>query len=163
MQHNRYADQKALDEHMATAPVKEMISFMGSNPALLEGAPTIRQLRWVDDMAFAKPEAGQLSNPFVVFAHLEFNPGKRSETLPYWQGNLACSKDESGTLVYGIAEESDKPDELFTLEVYESEDYLWNVHVKADAVQENINKTKDLRKNLTLAKLELVGGYMCRA
>lgn len=147
---------------MATTPVKEMISFMGSNPALLEGAPTIRQLRWIGDMALTKPEASKLSNPFVVFAHLEFHPGKRPETLPYWKGNLDCSKGESGTLVYGVAEESEKPNDLFTLEVYESEDFLWNVHVKADAVQENINKTKDLRKDLKLAKLELIGGYMCR-
>ena len=156
----RYADKKALDDHMATSPVKAMIDWMTTNP-IVETAK-IRNLSWLNDMVFTKPEVLQQKDPFPVFVELEFEPGKRDETLKYWKGNLDSSKEESGCFIYGFAHDPEQPNTIFTFEVYESADYLWNTHVKAPAVQETIEKTKDVRKNLTISKLKFHAGFLSR-
>jgi quinol monooxygenase YgiN len=158
----RYASKSALDEHMATEPVKQMISYMSSNPTALKSGPTIRQLAWSNDMHFTKPESAQQNDPLIVFAHLEFHAGKRGESFKNWQGNIKSSQDERGTFVYGIMEQDEAENDLFTLEVYESEDYLTNVHIPSTAVQETIKHTGAMRKNLTLTKLRLHGGFISR-
>ena len=157
----RYADKKALDDHMATPPVKDMIAYMTSNP-IVSGTPTIRNLSWLNDMIFTKSEIVQKKDLFTVFADIEFEPGKRDETLKYWKGNLDSSKEESGCFIYGFAHDPEKPEHLYTIEVYESEEYLWNTHIKAAAVQETIEKTKSVRKNLTLSQLKFHAGFLSR-
>lgn len=156
----RYADKKALDDHMETPPVKDMIAWMSSNP-VVETA-TIRNLSWMNDMVFTKPEVMQQKDLFAVFADIKFESGKRDDTLKYWKANLDSSKEESGCFIYGFAHDPEKPDHLYTMEVYESEDYLFNTHVKAPAVQETIEKTKDVRSELTLSKLKLHAGFLSR-
>ena len=157
---DRYADKKALDSHMEIPPVKEVIAYMSSNPVFQGSGPKIHQLSWLEGMDFTKPEVSQQKDLYVVFADIELIAGKRDDTLRYWQGNLDSSSEESGCFVYGFAQDSEKPDHLFSLEAYESESYLWDVHFKAAAVQETIQKTKDLRKNLTLAKLKFHSGFV---
>jgi quinol monooxygenase YgiN len=158
----RYADKKTLDDHMASPPVVEMISFMTSSP-IVEGTPKIRNLSWIDDMVFTKPEVREQKDPFIVFAELEFTSGARDGTLKHWKGNLDSSKKESGCFVYGFLKDPEQPDHMYTMEVYESEDFLWNTHVKAPAVQETIAKTEDARKNLILSKLKMVDGFLYRS
>lgn len=143
---------------METQSVKDMISYMTSNP-VLEGAPTIHQLGWVNNMEFVKPEASKEQSPFIVFGELDWQEGKRDGTFERWKANLDSSKDESGCFAYGLAQKEDAPNTLYTLEMYESEKYLWDVHVNAPAVQETIAKTKDVRTNVKLNKLRLHGGY----
>lgn len=146
---------------MASDAVKDLIAFMTNSP-VLAGAPTIRQLSFVDDSDFTKPEAGQQKDPFIVFADIEFSSGERDGTLNYWKGNVDSSKNESGTFVYALAKDEAKPDTLYTLGVYESEAYLWDTHVKSSAVQETMEKTKALRKELRVSKLQLRGGYVAK-
>ena len=146
---------------MASPPVKDMITYMTSNP-IVEGTPTIRNLSWLNDMVFTKSEVRQLKDPFVIFADIELLPGKREDTLKYWKGNLDSSKQESGCFIYGFAHDSAIADHMYTFEVYESEDFLWNTHINAPAVQETIEKTKDVRRNLVLSKLKLHAGFLSR-
>ncbi|KAK5175100.1 uncharacterized protein LTR77_000237 [Saxophila tyrrhenica] len=157
-----YADKAALDAHMASDATKELISFM-STKSVLSGAPTIRQLSFLNDLDFVKPSAADQKDPLIVFADIQFSSGERDGTLKYWKQNLESSKEESGCFVYGFAHDEAKPDTLYTLEVYVSEKYLWDVHIKAPAVQETIEKTKDLRTEMKLAKLQLKGGYVAKA
>ena len=145
---------------METPPVKDMIAWMSSNP-IVETA-MIRNLSWLNEMVVTKPEVLQQKDLFTVFADVEFEPGKRDETLKYWKGNLDSSREGSGCFIYGFAHDAEKPEHLYTMEVYESEDYLYNTHVKSPAVQETIEKTKDVRKNLTLSKLRYHAGFLSR-
>ena len=158
---DRYADKKTLDDHMASPPVQDMIKFMTSNP-IVEGVPKIRNLSWIDDMVFTKPEVRQQKDPFIVFAELEFDAGARDGTLKYWNNNLKSSKEERGCFIYGFLKDPEQPDHMYTLEVYESEDFLMNVHIPSSAVKETIEKTKDLRKNLVLSKLKMLDGFLAR-
>jgi quinol monooxygenase YgiN len=157
----RYADKKTLDDHMASPPVQEMIKFMTSNP-IVEGTPKIRNLSWIDDMVFTKAEVRQQKDPFIVFAELEFEAGARDGTLKYWNNNLKSSKQEEGCFIYGFLKDPEQPDHIYTLEVYESEEFLMNVHIKSAAVKDTIEKTKDNRKNLVLSKLKMLDGFLAR-
>lgn len=147
---------------MGSPPVAEMISFMTSNP-IVEGTPKIRNLSWIDDMVFTKPEVRQQKDPFIVFADLEFESGARDGTLKHWKNNLNSSKEESGCFIYGFLKDPEQADRMYTLEVYESEKFLWETHVKAAAVQDTIGKTEGVRKNLILSKLKMVDGFLDRA
>ncbi len=146
---------------MATEGVKAMIEYMTNNP-VLSGAPTIHQLTWLDDMELTKPEARNQKDPFIVVAELTFEDGKRDDSLQYFKNNIVSAQDETGIFVYGMSKKDDAPNMLYTVEAYESEQYLWDVHVKTKAVEDTIAKTKDMRKELKLNKLKLHGGYMCR-
>jgi quinol monooxygenase YgiN len=143
---------------MATKPVTDMIAYMTENP-VLQGAPTIHNLSFLDGLSFTKSEISQQKELFIVVGELEFHPGKRDETLVHWKGNVDSGKDETGLFEYGMYVEEGKPDTLFTLEAYKSEKYLMDVHVKTKAVQSTIEKTKDLRKQLTLNKLKFHAGF----
>lgn len=157
----RYEDKKTLDDHMASTPVRSMLDFVSTNP-IVEGTPKIRYLSWIDDMVFTKQEVRQQKDPFLVVAELEFESGTRDESLKHWKANLDSSREESGCFIYGFAKDPEQPNRMYTFEVYENEDFLWNTHFKAAAVQETIEKTKDVRKNVTLSKLKMVNGYLAR-
>jgi quinol monooxygenase YgiN len=143
---------------METQPVKDMIAYMSSNP-VLEGAPTINQLSWVNNMEFTKPEAGQQKDPFIVFGEIDWQEGKRDGTLEHWKANVDSSKNESGCFTYGVSKKDDSPNTLYTLEMYPNEQYLWDVHCNTEAIKETIAQTKHLRTNVKLNKLKLHGGY----
>lgn len=145
---------------MAAEPVKDLISFMSTDPSPLGGAPTIHYLSYLEDMTCTKDDAATVKDPFIVFGTVKFATDKRDSTLQYWAGNLESSQNESGCFVYSFAKAEDKPDVLYTLEVYESEKFLMDVHVPSQAVQETISKTKDVREDLVLAKLRLRGGFV---
>ena len=155
----RYADQATLDAHMAAPLVKDLVEYM-TTQAPLEAAPTIRTLSWIDGMTFTKPEADEQDHRHIVFAAVDFVPGKRDEALDYWKGIVDSSKNESGTFSYGLLKQEGEPDSLFSLEVYESEKFLQDVHASAAAMQETIAKTTDSRKEMKLAHVKLHAGYV---
>lgn len=145
---------------MQTPPVKDMIAYMTSNPVIEGDGPKIHQLSWLEGMDYTDTKVDKQNDLFIVFADIEFAGGRRNETLKYWKGNLESSRNESGCFVFGFAEATEKPDHLFAVEAFESESYLWGVHAKAPAVQSAIENTKDVTKNLTLAKLKFHAGYL---
>jgi quinol monooxygenase YgiN len=68
-------------------------------------------------------------------------------------------RDEPGTLSYNILRDKDNANRVKTLEVYESERYLWDSRAKSAAVNSNKEANKDIRANLHLVFLKLVTGY----
>jgi quinol monooxygenase YgiN len=147
---------------MAHPLVQDMIKWMGSGN-ILEGQPIIHMLDYVNGLAFSKAEVEKASDPYVVFATIEWHPRKRDESIPYWTKVFEASRSETGTFAYGILVNKDKPERLHTLEAYESKGYLWDVHVKQNAaVQETIQNTKDWRISLEHNFLRIVGGFLHR-
>jgi len=49
---------------------------------------------------------------------------------------------------------------LYTLEAYESKEYLADVHVKSQAIAHSIKNTKHLRNGLSHTFLKLEAGYL---
>lgn len=148
---------------MATEGVKKMIDFMSTN-SLLDGAPTVHMLEYVDGFEFSRPEIIDSSDPFVVFAELIYKPDQVSTSLPYWEQVVKTSKaDEPKTLVYGIAKDAKDPNTLYTVEAYDSETALRDVHAKSKAIDESIKNTKHLRESLKHNILKFHSGYLHRS
>ena len=157
-----YANRAAFDSHMAHPLVQDMIKWMSSGN-ILAGAPELYMLEYVDDLAFTKPEVAKVNDPYICFARIVYHPSKREEAVPYWKNVFAETKGESGTFVYGILLDKEKPDTLHTIEAYESKEFLWDVHVKQNnAIQESIKNTSSLRVSLEHNLLKQVGGYLSK-
>lgn len=156
---SRYTDKPAFDLHMNTEGVQDLIKYM-STEKVVEGAPNVRELEVIDGMDLARTDITRHSDPYIAFAELEYKPGSAAQSIPYWKQVVETSRNETGTLVYGLHKDPVQPDKLYTLEVYESKDYLWDVHAKSDAVAENVKNTKDLRIGLKHSFLKYASGFL---
>jgi quinol monooxygenase YgiN len=145
---------------MATPHVQDMIAWMSTVP-LLEGTPTVYSLEFIPGFSFSRPQVAIQENPHVIFAALDYKPNTVPTSLPYWQAVVDTSKnDEPGTLLYGICRDAADENKLFTVEAYESKEYLTDVHVKSQAIAESIKNTKHLRNGLKHTFLKLQAGYL---
>lgn len=142
--------------------VKDLIQYLGTEK-ILGGDPTIRDLEVIDGMDLSRVEVTQQDDPYVAFAELEYVPGTVTQSIPYWKEVVTTSREESGTLVYGLHKDPLQSDKLFTLEVYESKDYLWDIHAKSIAVAENVKNTKSLRKGLKHSFLKFRSGFLYKS
>lgn len=61
-----------------------------------------------------------------------------------------------------ILKDSQKENRLCAFEVYESAEYLKDVHVPSGAIQSSINNTKHLRTRLKHHFLKKKGGFLYR-
>lgn len=156
----RYSDQATSDAHLASKPVQDLIALFGSKP-VLAGAPLVYQLEPI--YSFSKAHVSQVTDPHIVFANLEYRAGTADQSLQYWKNVVSSSEAEDGTLLYALAKEPANLDRLHTVEVYQSENYLWDVHAKSKAVTESVATTKDIRTGLVLSHLKQVGGFFCRS
>ncbi len=162
-----YADEAAFNTHMQSDKVKDMIAWMGANP-VLDGAPTVLELDVVEDFGFFSREAAAdpaVADPFVVVAEVGYKDGSLvQQALPHWAKVVKTTKDdEPGSYVYTLALNPAEPTKLYSFEAYESKDYLWNVHVKSQAVQDNVAATKDWRNGLTHHLLRKHHGFLARS
>jgi quinol monooxygenase YgiN len=147
---------------MASRGVKDIVDW-STTDAILECAPTVYQLEFIDDFHFAKPSVTAHSDPYVVFAQLDYKPDTMPISLPYWKAVVDTSNhDESNTLVYGICRDPEDKDKLYTVEAYESKEYLMDVHAKSNAIAESIKNTKHLRSGLKHTFLKVEGGFLYR-
>lgn len=155
-------DQAAFDLHMNKKEVKDLIQYLKDQEILI-GEPNIRELEVIDGMDLTRADVDQCADPYIAFAELDYRTGAVPQSIPYWKEVVATSREESGTLVYGLHKDPLQPDKLFTLEVYESKTYLWDVHAKSNAVAENVKHTKDLRKGLKHSFLKLRSGFLSQS
>ncbi|KAF4882274.1 4-coumarate--CoA ligase-like 7 [Colletotrichum fructicola] len=116
-----------------------------------------------DDFLFSRAKVSEHKekDPWVIIAELGYHPGGSATSIPYWQGVVIEGREnEEGTLVYGLARDSEDREKLWTVEVYESEAYLKDVHVKSTAIAESIKNTKHLRTGLTWTFLKWTDGFL---
>ncbi|KAI1265299.1 hypothetical protein F5Y18DRAFT_47628 [Xylariaceae sp. FL1019] len=153
-----YASREVLDKHMEWQPVKDLVAFMtAASP--LSGAPTVLELP-ITDLSFTREEIKQHADPYIAVAEIEYHPDTIPEALPYWKAVVESSRKESGTLAYGVYRHPSDSNRIFTVEIYESKEYLWDVHAKSDAVAENVKNTKNMRKGLKHTYLRRMGGHL---
>ncbi|KAI1627977.1 hypothetical protein EDD37DRAFT_692264 [Exophiala viscosa] len=155
-----YADKATSDAHLTSQPVQDLINLFTSQPVLKE-PPTVYQLEPV--YSFTKPEAMKATDPYVMFANISYKAGSATQSLPYWEAVSSESENnEPGSLQYRLCREEANADRLHTIEVYESKEYLWEIHAKSKQVKESVEKTKDLRSGLVHAPLKMVSGFLHR-
>ncbi|KAF2104229.1 hypothetical protein NA57DRAFT_70446 [Rhizodiscina lignyota] len=152
----RYANKTTLDAHMKTNVIQDLLKTFGSE-LLLEGNPQVYNLQTLH--VLTRPEANR-ADSYIVFGIISYVKGKVAEGLPFWKAVFETTKtDEPGSFGYCVCrDEEENPDELYTVEVYESEKYLWDVHAKSHAVKANM-KTMHIREGLQRYFLKLVAGY----
>jgi quinol monooxygenase YgiN len=94
---------------------------------------------------------------------LDYKPGTAEQgILGFTNVCDETERNEPGTLSYNILRDKDNTNQVKTLEVYESEKYLWDPHAKSAAVTQNKEANKDIRTNLHLVFLKRVTGYFYR-
>ncbi|CAK7244831.1 MAG: hypothetical protein STHCBS139747_006379 [Sporothrix thermara] len=160
-----YADQAAFDAHMKTDIVQEMVQWMGVNP-VLEAPPTVHMLDIVDELGyFTRNDAiGAATDPHIVIGEISYKSAElASKSLMYWAKVMQTTRsDEPGSLVYAVACGDAEPSKFYSLEAYTSKDYLWDVHAKSQAVQDNVRETSDWRSGLKHHILKQVDGFLVR-
>lgn len=166
-----YTDQAALDAHMKIDNVTEMIKWMGAN-TVFEAPPTVLELDVIEDFGlFMRPDAiDQAEDPYIVVGEVTYKDGALVEkSLPHWAKVVHTTKtSEPGSLVYaltrgGVAGGAAEPNKLYTLEVYTDKDYLWDVHAKSQAVQDNVRSTKEWREGVKHHMMKKVHGYLAKS
>ncbi|EQB56678.1 AMP-binding enzyme [Colletotrichum gloeosporioides Cg-14] len=160
-----YPSKADFDAHMALPHVQKLVSWMSAtNPSPLAGTPSTHFLSLPsDDFLFSRAKVSEHKekDPWVIIAELGYRPGGSETSIPYWQGVVNEGREnEGGTLVYGLARDSEDSEKLWTVEVYESEAYLKDVHVKSKAIAESIKNTKHLRTGLTWTFLSWKDGFL---
>ncbi|KAJ0353813.1 hypothetical protein KNSL1_001843 [Colletotrichum chrysophilum] len=160
-----YPSKADFDAHMALPHVQKLVSWMSAtNPSPLAGTPSTHFLSLPsDDFLFSRAKVSEHKekDPWVIIAELGYHPGGSATSIPYWQGVVIEGREnKEGTLVYGLARDSEDREKLWTVEVYESEAYLKDVHVKSTAIAESIKNTKHLRTGLTWTFLKWTDGFL---
>lgn len=125
--------------------------------------PVLHMLQYIDaSFSFTRPEVDTAKDDqHVLFAELDYTPGGVETATPYWRAVVHTGRDrEVGTLAYGVARSLQAEEKLATFEVYESEEYLRDVHVPSDAISESIKNTKHLRTGLRHHALKNVYGFL---
>lgn len=145
---------------MAQPGVQSMVQWIASGNAL-ESAPRQLDLEYIDGFDFTRKQAAETQDPCVVLAELDYKPDTVQKSIPYWKAVVETGREnEPGTLVYGILKDPKEQHKLFTVEAYESKEYLTDVHVKSKAIEESIKNTKHLRDGLKHQFLKVRGGFL---
>ncbi|KAG7116128.1 hypothetical protein HYQ45_010432 [Verticillium longisporum] len=155
-----YIDAAAFDHHMSLPSVNAMRAWMSENVG--PKPPMMHILTYPSDsFQFSRQQVNKHTDPWIIIAELNYIVGGVGMSLPYWQAVVDQGREEEvGTLVYGILKDEDTVERLFTMEAYESEAYLNDVHVKSDAIAASIKNTKHLRTGIEWSFLRLVVGFL---
>lgn len=115
--------------------------------------------------SFSHPEVDIREDAYFVLATLHYRQGTAAAAIDGFEKVCEHSKaNEPGCLSYNVLRSSaaSQEDEIRTLEVYESESYLWDVHAKSDVVKNNVAMQQDTRVRTDLVFLKKVKGYISR-
>lgn len=162
----------AYNEHMASGLVTDINAWLQDPPKVSAGQ--LHLLQYLDQgfgftRAEVKKDAAAKDPTYglhVIFAELDYVEGGVGKATPYWKAVVDTGRDnEPGTLAYGIYKPNKVPEgeenkALKTFEVYESVEYLKDVHVPSDAISESIKNTKHLRTGLKHHLLRKVYGFL---
>lgn len=155
---NRYTDENALSIHQSTPLYHNIIELFTTQPELLGAPPVLTRVNTLHTLTRAS--VAKEINPYIVYGTVEYTENGLDQSLSYWKDVFETTQQkEEGTLSYSLCRDVEDPKILRTVEVYTSEEYLWDVHAKSDALAENVKNTKHLRTGLKHVFLRIVGGY----
>lgn len=139
-----------------------MVGFLGQ-PNMLGGTPERFALEYIDDAVITRPDVAEQKDPHISFARMIFPTGAALDAaIPAWKSVFEETKGESGSFVYGLALDKDKRDTLYTMQMYESEGYLRNVHLKENKAVEGTKATLTSNTSVEHNVLKFMGGYFTK-
>jgi len=121
-----YADQSAMDKHMACQPVAELLKIFSTEPTLFSDAPAIYGLpnKLSPSVSFTRPSLAKLPDPLIIFANFGYKAGMAPQAVLGWKDVVAhAEKSEEGTLTYTVIADEEKS-WIRTVEAYESVDFF---------------------------------------
>ncbi|KAF2787008.1 hypothetical protein K505DRAFT_379873 [Melanomma pulvis-pyrius CBS 109.77] len=157
-----YASQAASDSHLATQPVQDLIGLFTTGD-VLAGAPDVHTAPIVANK-LAKQPPSVSDNPAIVLANFEYKPGTLASALKGWNSVVDyVSAKEEGTKSYTIFADLEKGNEIRTVEVYDSWEFVENVHLKSPAIAQNVEQNgKDRTGVKGAVKVKFVDGFLGR-
>ncbi|SPO06593.1 uncharacterized protein DNG_09283 [Cephalotrichum gorgonifer] len=159
---SRYADQAALTHHMGQPYVQKLLEWTQSGT--LANAPEVSALDQLEGFEFARSEVSTHPDPLLVFTELEYKPGGAETILPYWRAVFEKTQnDEPGALLWQLAKNTNNPDKLFVLHVYESRDYLMTVHASSKELKECQSFGENIQTGMKLRFLKIQGGFLYKS
>ncbi|KAF2025804.1 hypothetical protein EK21DRAFT_92915 [Setomelanomma holmii] len=152
-----FTSQKAYDAYLSSES-KTTLDQVCVNEDLLREPQ--REHRLIPSTGFAFRSTGLYSAPgiHVAMAKINYAPGTRSQGIEQWQ-KVAASVEEyekEGTHTYWFLADPKDGNVLYSLERYQDEKYLWDVHVPSLAIQQNMKNQKYIRTGLLLRIFESV-------
>lgn len=159
---HRYASQAASDSHLATQPVKDLISLFTTGD-VLAAAPEVHTAPIVVNK-LARPTPSISDNPAIVLANFEYKPGTLGNAVKGWKSVTDyVSAKEDGTKSYTVMADLEKGKEIRTVEVYENWDYMENVHLKSPVIASNVEQNGKDRTGVEGAvRVKFVDGFLGR-
>ena len=137
-----------------------MFDWSTNTPKVFSKDPYVQNFTVISGQNFVKPEFAKASDPYIVIEALTYMQGGVHHVLDHWEEEVDASRDESGTLAFGVYMDPINEDKLWTLAAYESEEYLRNTHAKSAAALELEEHTKGMRTSLKQTLLQKRGGFL---
>lgn len=157
----RYDDDATFNNHLAADMVsKTLFDWSKNTPNLFAKDPVVQNFTVIDGMNFVKPGFTNASDPHIVVEALTYMEGSVHHVLEHWEEEVAASRNESGTLAFGLYTDALDEDKLYTLAAYESEEYLTITHAKSPTALELEKHTKGMRTSLQQTLLQKRGGFL---
>jgi quinol monooxygenase YgiN len=103
-------------------------------------------------------------NPAIILANFEYQPGTLLNAVKGWKSVVDyVSAKEDGTKSYTVMADLEKGKEIRTVEVYESWEYVENVHTKSPVIAENLAQNgKDRTGVKGVVRVKFVDGFLGR-
>jgi quinol monooxygenase YgiN len=157
----RYDDDATFYKHLAADVVsKTLFDWSRGIPNIWTKDPTVQNFTVIDGMNFVKPEFAKAKDPYIVVEALTYMAGGVHHVIDHWEEEVDASRNETGTLAFGLYTDPINKDKLWTLAAYESEEYLTNTHAKSPTARELEEHTSGMRTSKQQTLLEKRGGFL---
>jgi quinol monooxygenase YgiN len=121
-------------------------------------------MKWASVLEFLEaPTLTDAKDSLVILATLQYDGEKDvKEALSGREGAVkSTAKEEHGTLSYAIGSYVETFNRLTFVEIYESKQYLEEVHMRSEVLQKQLEGEQSLRKpKMQVRLLKKVTGYL---
>ncbi|KAK3373679.1 hypothetical protein B0T24DRAFT_703515 [Lasiosphaeria ovina] len=157
----QYDDNETLNKHLAADIVStSLLKWSQDIPNIWTQNPTVQNFTVISGQSFVKPEFAKVADPYIVVEAQTYMEGGVHHVIDHWEEEVDASRNESGTLAFGIYTDPVNKDKLWTLAAYESEDYLKNTHNKSPTARELEEHTSGMRTSMQKILLQKKGGFL---
>lgn len=164
-----YENQAALDAHMGSEIVQTLLPDLEREDhhkhLLHRDMIASHEIHtFPSSISYSRPSTAKCKYPFIVFAGFTFRPRQAATVFPRLKELMHYYQESEPEIPSYTVMEDKEANQLRTVEVYETKDYLHDVHVKSDAVRKNGEQNGNLRVEgaARAVKCRKVAGWLYR-
>ncbi|KAK4683571.1 hypothetical protein P7C73_g6670, partial [Tremellales sp. Uapishka_1] len=157
-----YADQAAKNAHHEHVSETTDILAKDTDTSLFASPPIVFALP--SAVSFTRASVAQTADPFVILANFGYQPNTTVSAVAGWRDLVASAEASEGdTLSYTVLAD-EEAGFIRTVEAYASQELLYGVHVKSDAIAANQQQNGDWRTGAKeVHRLKIVAGFLYKA